>query len=141
MVPIKDTILNTGLKARVSLIKATVIIVVQIIHLGNVQHMVKLAIHVTKRGTLSHIADPDREVKARMENGGLIQTNKDSPDVINMKLQQTTGTKVMTPTGSNMNKTLCKCCLVMVYVQTLTLSQTFSLMKLMVKEFKVSLLT
>ena len=74
-------------------------------------------------------------------NGGLTQTSNDSPDMINMKLQETTGTKVMTQTGSNMNKTLCKYCLVKVYVQTLTLSQTFSLMKLMVKEFNLCLLT
>ena len=139
MVPKKETILNIGLKARVSLTKATVIIVVQIILQRNVQCTVKHVIHVTKRGTLSHIADPDNEAKATMENG-LTQT-KDGPDMINMKLWQTRGTKVTTPTGFNMNKTQCKYCLVKVYVQTFTQSQTFSLMKLMVKEFNMCLLT
>ena len=81
MVLIKDKIQSTCPKARVSLLKATVITVVQTIHLRNVQHMAKHAIHVTKRGILSHIADPDRGVKAK-ENGGL---NQDSPSVINMK--------------------------------------------------------
>ena len=77
-----------------------------------------------------------------MENGSLTQTSSpDNPDMINMKLQQITGTKVMTPTGSDMNKTLCKYCLVEVYVHTLTQNQTFSLMKLMEKEFNVCLLT
>ena len=100
--------------------------------------MAKHVIHVTKRGILSHIADPDRGVKAK-ENGGLTQG---SPDMINMKLPvPTTETKMMTPTGSNMNSTLCKYCLVEVFVQTLTQSQTFSLMKLMVQEFNMCLLT
>ena len=73
-----------------------VIIVVQIIHLRNVQHKVKHAIHVIKRGTLSHIADPDREVKAKVENGGLTQ-HRDNPGVTNMKLPvPITETKVMT---------------------------------------------
>ena len=79
--------------------------------------MVKLVIHAIKRDISSCIADPDNKAKAKVENGDLTQ---DNPDVINMKLQQTTGTKVMTPTGSNMNKTLCKYCLVEVYVQILT---------------------
>ena len=48
MVPIKETILNIGLKARASLTKATVIIVVQIIHQRNVQCTVKHVIHATK---------------------------------------------------------------------------------------------
>ena len=48
---------------------------------------------------------------------------------------------MMTPTSSNMNRTLCKYCLVKVFVKTLTPSQTFSLMKLMVKEFNMCLLT
>ena len=69
---------NTDPRARA---KATVIIVVQTIHLRNVQHVVKHAILVTKRGILSHIADPDREARAK-ENGRLIQG---SPDVINMR--------------------------------------------------------
>ena len=65
MVQVKDKIQSIGLRAGVSLIKATAIIVVQVIHLRNVQHMAKRAIHVTKRDTLSHIADPDRGVKAK----------------------------------------------------------------------------
>ena len=80
MVLMRDKIQNIGPRVRVSL-KATVTIVVQTIHLRNVQCMVKHVIHATKWGILSHIADPDRGVKAK-ENGGLTQ---DSPDVINMK--------------------------------------------------------
>ena len=138
MVLIKDKIQSIGPKARLSLLKATVTIVVQTIHLRNVQYIAKHVIHVTKRGILSCIADPDRGVKAK-ENGGLTQG---SPDVTNKKLPvPTTETKMMTPTGSNMNRTLCKYCSVKIFVQTLTLKQTFSMMKLMVKEFNVCLLT
>ena len=80
-----------------------------------------------------------RQRSQTKENGGLTQG---SPDMINMKLPgPTTETKMMTLTGSNMNRTLCKYCLVEIFVQTLTQSQTFSLMKLMVKEFNMCLLT
>ena len=138
MIQVKDKIQSTGLRAGVSLIKATALIVVQVIHLRNVQLMAKRVIHVTKRDTFSCIADPDRGVKAK-ENGGPPQG---SSDMINMKLPvPTTETKMVTPTGSNMNRTLCKYCLVEVFVQTLIPSQTFSLMKLMVKEFNMCLLT
>ena len=91
--------------------------------------MVKHVIHVIKRDTLGLIVDhQDNEAKAKVENGGLTQ-HKDNPGVINMKLQQTTEIKMTTPTGSNMNRTLCKYCLVEAYALTLTLSQTFSLMR------------
>ena len=139
IVPTKETILNIGLKARVSPIKATVVIVVQIIHQRSVLLTGKHVIHAIKMDILSCVADPDRGVKARMVNGGLIQINKDNPDGIIMKLQQTTETKVTTQTGSNMNRTLRKYCSVEVYIQTL--NQTFSLMKLTVKKFNVCLLT
>ena len=88
------------------------------------------------------MAGPDNEAKAKVvENGGLTPT-QDNPDVINMKLPvSTTEIKMMTPTGSNMNRTLCKYCLVRLYVQTITRKQTFSLMRLMVKEFNMCLPT
>ena len=132
MVPTTETIPNTGPRVRVRLIKAIVIIVAQIIHLRNAQHTEKHAIHVIRKDTLSPIAGQDNEARARMENGDLPQT-PDNPDVINMKLPvPTTEIKVMTPTGS-------KYCSVEVYVQTL--NQTFTLMRLMVKEFIMCLLT
>ena len=114
-----------------------VITVAQVTLQRNVQHTIKRVIHVTKRGILSHIAGPDKEARAK-ENEGLTQPNPDNPGMTSMKLLQIV-TKVMTPTGSNLNRTLCKCCLVEVSV--LTLNQTYSLMKLMVKEFNVCLLT
>ena len=80
MVLTKDKTQNTGPKARVNLMtKAVVIIVVQTIHLRNVQPMVKCAILVTKRGILSCIVDTDKEARAK-ENG-----SQGSPDVINMR--------------------------------------------------------
>ena len=90
---------------------------------------------VLKSNISSCIADPDKEARAK-ENGGLTQ-HKDNPGRINTV--PTTETKVATPTGSNMNRTLCKYCSVEVYV--LTLNQTNSLMRLMVKEISMCLLT
>ena len=125
---------STGPKARVNLIpKAIVIIVVQTIYKRSVLPMAKCAILVIKKVILSRIADPDRDARAR-EDG-----NQGNPDVISMKLPvQTTETKVMTPIGFSMNKTQYRCYLVEIFM---TLCQTFSLMKLMVKEFNMCLLT
>ena len=76
MVLTKGKTQNTGPKARVNLItKEIAIIVVQTIQLRNVQHVVKHATFVTKRGILSYIADPDREARAK-ENGGPTQAVK-----------------------------------------------------------------
>ena len=98
----------------------TVIIVAQTTLQRSAQHMVKLVIHAMKWDISSCIADPDNKAKAKVENGGLTQT-KGNPGMIIMKLQQTTETKMMTPAGSNMNRTLCKYYLVKVSVLTLTL--------------------
>ena len=98
--------------------------------------VVKLAILVIKKAILSHSVDSGREARVR-ENG-----SQGSPDVINMRLQvQTTDIKMMTPVGFSLNKTQYRFFSVEVFVQTFTLSQTFSSMKLMVKEFNVCLLT
>ena len=82
----------------------------------------KLCYSCKKRGTLSHIVDPDRGVKGK-ENGSLTQC---SPDMINMKLPvPTTETKMTTPTGSNMNRTLCKYFLVEVLVNSVEYTHHF----------------
>ena len=137
----KETIPNIGPKERVSLIKATVIIVALAIHPRNVQHTAKSVIHVTKRGILSLIVDhQDNEAKAKVENGGLTQPNPDNPGMTSMKLLHTE-TKVTTQTGFSLNRTQCKYYFIVVYALTLTPSLTFSLMKLKVKEFNLCLLT
>ena len=96
--------------------------------------MVKFAILVIKKAILSHSVDPGREARVR-ENG-----SQGSPDMMNMRQLQT-GIKMTTPVGFSLNKTLYRFFSVEVFVQPLTLSQTFSLMKLMVKELNVCLLT
>ena len=95
-----------------------VITVAQITLQRNVQHVVKHVIHVIKRGILSHIAGPDKDARAK-EDEGLTQPNPDNPGMTSMKLLQIE-TKVITPTDSNMNRILCKCYLVKVYAPTLT---------------------
>ena len=114
--------------------------VAQVIPQRSAQLTGKHVIHAIKRHISSLIVDhQDSEAKAKVENGGLTQTNKDNPAMTSMKLQQTTEIKMMIQTGSNMNRTLCKYCSVKVYV--LTLNQTYSLMKLTGKVFSVCLLT
>ena len=65
MVPVRETIPNTGLKVNLSLIRVIVITVALAMYQRNVLLMAKCVLHVIKRDTLSHIADLDNEARVK----------------------------------------------------------------------------